>query len=168
MPAYSLVRACMLDSKGVGWHHAPGWFHLKCIMNCFEEKIWSLNCLCVVVCFHWLHWSFKMAAIELGYLLTKSPFWLSLWHDISISWHGGKEMFCQQCHPSVASGDANIRPRNAFRIHTCVVILSIFPIWRIRETNPSTKTSKILFSIVMPTFGKSCRRPWLHSLKNQG
>ena len=22
-------------------------------------------------------------------------------------------MFCQQCHPSVASGDADIRPRNA-------------------------------------------------------
>ena len=35
---------------------------------------------------------FKMAATELGYLLTKSPFWLSLWHDISISWHGGKEL----------------------------------------------------------------------------
>ena len=33
---------------------------------------------------------FKMAATELGYLLTKSPFWLSLWHDISISWHGCK------------------------------------------------------------------------------
>ena len=27
-------------------------------------------------------------------------------------------MFCQQCHPSVASGDADIRPRNASRIHT--------------------------------------------------
>ena len=80
-------------------------------------------------------------------------------------------MFCQQCHPSVASGDADIRPRNASRIHTChfvyVVILSISPIWRIGETNPSTKTSRILFSIVMPTFGKSCRRPWLHGLKNQ-
>ena len=36
--------------------------------------------------------SFKMAAAELGYLLTKSPFWLSLWHDISISWHGSKEL----------------------------------------------------------------------------
>ena len=36
--------------------------------------------------------SFKMAATELRYLLTKSPFWLSLWHDISISWHGGKEL----------------------------------------------------------------------------
>ena len=145
-------------------------------------------------------------------------------------------MFCQQCHPSVASGDADIRPRNAYRIHTChlftvqfssvqfiywkqapvglyfqiqcgwllqsicwfcwfqldswwftaienmiipvslaflgnaiiyVVILSISPIWRIGETNPSTKTFKILFSIVMPTFGKSCRRPWLHGLENQ-
>ena len=27
-------------------------------------------------------------------------------------------MFCQQCHPSVASDDADIRPRNASRIHT--------------------------------------------------
>ena len=53
MPAYSLVRACMLDSKGVGWHQTPGWFHLKCLINCFKEKIWSLNCLCVVV-FYWL------------------------------------------------------------------------------------------------------------------
>ena len=33
----------------------------------------------------------KMAATELGYSLTKSSFLLSLWHDISISWHGGKE-----------------------------------------------------------------------------
>ena len=27
-------------------------------------------------------------------------------------------MFCQQCHPSMASGDADLRPRNASRIHT--------------------------------------------------
>ena len=27
-------------------------------------------------------------------------------------------MFCQQCHPSVASGDADIRRRNASQIHT--------------------------------------------------
>ena len=45
--------------------------------------------------------------------------------------------------------------------------ISGYPIWRIGETNPSTKTSKILFSIVMPAFGKSCRRPWLHGIKNQ-
>ena len=32
--------------------------------------------------------SFKMVATELGYLLTKLSFWLSLLHDISISWHG--------------------------------------------------------------------------------
>ena len=36
--------------------------------------------------------SFKMVATELGYLRTKLSFWLSLWHDISISWHGGKEL----------------------------------------------------------------------------
>ena len=34
---------------------------------------------------------FKMAATEVEYLLSKSSFWLSLWHDISISWHGDKE-----------------------------------------------------------------------------
>ena len=28
-------------------------------------------------------------------------------------------MFCQQCYPSVAPGDADIRPRNGPRIHTC-------------------------------------------------
>ena len=61
MPAYSLVRACMLDSKGVGWHQTPGWFHLKCIINCFEEKIWSLNCYCVVVCFfNWIGFLLKL------------------------------------------------------------------------------------------------------------
>ena len=37
----------------------------------------------------------------------------------------------------------------------------------VRETNPLTKTFKILFWIVMPTFGKSCQGPWLHGLKNQ-
>ena len=30
-----------------------------------------------------------------------------------------KFMFCQQCHPSVAPGDADIWQRNASRIHTC-------------------------------------------------
>ena len=28
-------------------------------------------------------------------------------------------MFCQQCHPSMALGDADTQPRNASRIHTC-------------------------------------------------
>ena len=36
--------------------------------------------------------SFKMAATELGYLLIKLSFGLSLWRDMSISWHGGKEL----------------------------------------------------------------------------
>ena len=35
-------------------------------------------------------------------------------------------MFCQQCHPSVASGDADIRPRNVSRIHTCHLFTSEF------------------------------------------
>ena len=33
-------------------------------------------------------------------------------------------IFCQQCHPSVASGDADIQPRNASRIHTCHLFTS--------------------------------------------
>ena len=33
-------------------------------------------------------------------------------------------MFCQQFHPSVASGDADIQPRNASRIHTCHLFTS--------------------------------------------
>ena len=43
----------------------------------------------------WSRLGCKMAATKLGNLLTKWPFWLSLWHDIniiSISWHGGKEL----------------------------------------------------------------------------
>ena len=28
-------------------------------------------------------------------------------------------LFCKQCHPSVAPGDADIRPQKASRIHTC-------------------------------------------------
>ena len=63
-------------------------------------------------------------------------------------------MFCQQCHPSVASGDADIRLPDSHLPFVYVVILSISPIWRIGETNPSTKTFKILFSLVMPTSGK--------------
>ena len=35
-------------------------------------------------------------------------------------------MFCQQWHPSVASGDADIRPRNVSRIHTCHLFMSEF------------------------------------------
>ena len=119
--------------------------------------------------------SFKMVATELGYLLKKSPFWHSLWHDTSISWHGGKELSVWYVLPTMPS----IRGLRWCRYLTekCfpdshlpfvyVIILSISPIWRIGETNPSTKTLKILFSIVMPTFRKSCRRPWLHGLKNK-
>ena len=33
-------------------------------------------------------------------------------------------MFCQQCHPSVASGHADIRPRSASRIHTWHLFIS--------------------------------------------
>ena len=48
-----------------------------------------------------------------------------------------------------------------------VGILSISPLWRTGETNLLGKTSKILFWIVMATFGKSFHRFWLHGLKNQ-
>ena len=47
-----------------------------------------------------------------------------------------------------------------------IVILSVCPFWTSGDTNPSTKTSKILFWIVMPTFGKSCRRPSLAGPQN--
>ena len=118
---------------------------------------------------------FKMAAIELRYLLTKSSFWLSLWHDISISRHGGKELQVWYVLPTMPSISGLRWCRNSTEIclpdshlpFVYVAILSISPIWKIGETNPSTKTSKILFSIVMPTFEKSCQRPWLHGLKNQ-
>ena len=33
-------------------------------------------------------------------------------------------MFCQQCHPTVAPGDANIQPRNASQIHICHLFTS--------------------------------------------
>ena len=81
-------------------------------------------------------------------------------------------MFCQQCHPSVASVDADIRPRNASRIHTRHLFTSQFCLYlQFGESGrqiprPKLLSSEILFSIVMPTFGKSCRRPWLHGLKN--
>ena len=103
---------------------------------------------------------------ELGYLLTKLSFWLSLWHDISISWHGGKEsLVCfanNAIHPwpqVMPIFDRKMPPGftpDIFLRHNFVYISN----WIIGETNASTKTFKILFSIVMPTFGKSCRRPW--------
>ena len=47
-------------------------------------------------------------------------------------------MFCQQCHPSVASVDADIRPRfpDSHLPFVYVIILSISPIWIVGETNP--------------------------------
>ena len=59
-------------------------------------------------------------------ILTKWPFWLNLVYDIrSISpYEPAKNykfgIFCQQCHPSVAPDDADIKPRNASKIHTAV------------------------------------------------
>ena len=120
-------------------------------------------------------WGFKMAATKLGYLLTKSSFWLSLWYDLSISWHGGKELYVWYVLPTIAIHpwpqvmpifDREMPPDSHLPF-VYVVILSISPIWGLGETNPSSKTSKILFSTVMQTFGRSCRRPRLHGLKNQ-
>ena len=74
--------------------------------------------------------SFKMAATELGYKLTKLSFWLSLLYDMIYQFLGMEAknykfgMFCQQCHPSVALGDADNQPRNASRIHTCHLFMS--------------------------------------------
>ena len=87
VPAYSLVRACMLDSKGIGWHQAPGWFHLKCIINLFEEKIWCLNCHCVVIFFlaatkQLYEWSFPSVcpSVCLSHLFDHVPDILSSWN----------------------------------------------------------------------------------------
>ena len=72
------------------------------------------------------------AATELWNLLTERPFWfwLSLWPSTSISSMDAKSykfgMFCQQCHPNVAPDDADIRPRNASRIHTCHLFTRLF------------------------------------------
>ena len=118
-----------------------------------------------------------MAATKLGYLLTKCSFWLKVFDTYQFLGMEAKNyklgIFCQQCHPSVAPAPWWRR----YSTKKClpdshlpfvyVVVLSISPIWGIRETNPSRKTSKILFWIVMATFRKSCHRPWLHGLKNQ-
>ena len=99
-------------------------------------------------------WGFKMMGTELGYSLTwltKFSFWLSLWLDISISWHGGNELQVWYVLPTISS----IRgPRwcwystekclpDSHLTFVYVVILSISLFWRIGETNLSTKTSKI-------------------------
>ena len=49
--------------------------------------------------------SFKMAAVELGYLLTKSSFWPSLWHNISIL---APKLTSHACAPQVCSPPAAI------------------------------------------------------------
>ena len=89
VPAYSLVRACMLDSKGVGWHQAPEWFHLKCMTDCFEETIWCINCLCGVfvclciglfVCFK-LDWLSSKLYIMLINIVLKGVWYPALYSD---------------------------------------------------------------------------------------
>ena len=51
--------------------------------------------------------------------------------------------------------------------YTSITILSISPLWSTGETHLVTKTSKILFWTVMPSFEKSFQRPWLHGLKKK-
>ena len=51
-----------------------------------------------------------MAATELGNLLTKWPFGLSLWHDGLISWHGGKELEVWHVLPIISSILAGLAP----------------------------------------------------------
>ena len=75
-------------------------------------------------------------------------------------------MFCQQCHPRWCRYlTENCFPDSHLPFVYVVIFSFLSPIWRIWETNLSTITSKILFSIVVPTFRKSCRRPWLHGVK---
>ena len=77
MPAYSLVRVCMLDYKGVGWHHAPGWFHLKCIIKLFWRKdLESLLSLCCCL--------FSLASFRIIYYIDKyflKGFWYPPLHS---------------------------------------------------------------------------------------
>ena len=135
----------MLDSKGIGWHQAPGWFHLKCsgwncqpwpsrsqnwmfvyfiiilsrsqqfptsssqnqveldewatghimhwkcIINLFEEKIWCLNCHCVVIFFlaatkQLYEWSFPSVCLSVR--LSVTPIWPCSWHLIIMKLSG--------------------------------------------------------------------------------
>ena len=76
-------------------------------------------------------------------------------------------MNCQQCHQLPFTYDADIRLINASRIHTyqlCMLQFCLSPVWGTVGTHPSIKTSNILFSIVMPTFGKSYRRMSLSAM----
>ena len=121
-PAYNFLYRMNFNSVYLKFHQTikDGIFKLmnkRCLLNHFKfqqiqnfEVIWWYAALLQVeaqldcgpgseIGAGWkigVTWSrklgFKMAATKLGYLLTKSPFWLSLWHDISISWHGGKEL----------------------------------------------------------------------------
>ena len=99
---------------------------------------------------------FKIVETKLGNLLTKWPFWLSLWHMMiyrSISWHGlmeTKELEAWYVLPTLSS----IRGARWCRYSAVkclpdshlpfvyVVILSISPLWKTGETNPMGKTSK--------------------------
>ena len=65
------------------------------------------------------------------------------------------DMFCPQCHLSVAPDDTNIRQRNASQIHTCNFFTLQFCLYMYlhlgapgRHLYPLTKTSKILNSHV--------------------
>ena len=63
-------------------------------------------------------------------------------------------MFCQQCHPSVASGDADIRPRNASRIPTCHLFTSLFCLYlQFGESGRQIPRAKLLEYC----FQKSCQ-----------
>ena len=92
---------------------------------------------------------FKMVATELGYLLTKLSFWLSLWRDISISWHGWKQRIISlvcfannaiRPWPQVMPIFDREMPPGSTPAFVYVAILPISPFWRIRETNPRTCT----------------------------
>ena len=114
----------------------------------------------------------KMAATKLGNLLTKWPVWLSLYRNMFLGPEAKNKFGCDAnnvihlCAQMMSIFSWEIPSGFTPAICLCHNFVYISPLWRTRETNPSTKTAIILFWIVIPTW-KSCHRPWLHSLKKQ-
>ena len=75
-------------------------------------------------------------------------------------------MRCQQCHPSVAPDDADIRPRNASQIHTGHLLTLQFCLHLCLGELGKHFINQNFQNIVLDSHA-SCWRPWLHSLKNQ-
>ena len=114
------------------------------------------------------HVGLKMGLQDLWNLLTKWQIWLSLYQFLGMEARNYKfGMFCRQWHPFVAPGDADIRPRNAYQIHTCHLFHHFVYTCISTLENQGDKPVDQNLWISMPTFGKICHKHWLHGLKNQ-